>query len=180
MNLAGIDSSGGFKYIAIVVCEANKLRDVFLALNLRPGFHMRKHGINVKRKVALTFVKAVKEVPQLKTLCIQVGINHLAKSLARKYRMPRTKALNKVLRLCRREIFKLLTKFDVREVHYDSELIPVVNGFHGRTILKGPATTLADILAWINLRRNYLDVDESEAIIFINLEKKFRKMLRLD
>jgi len=163
-----------------VVCEADELKDVFLALNLRPGFHMRKHDINVKKKVALTFVNTVKKVPHLKTLCIQIGINHLARSLARKYRMPRTKALNKVLRLCRREIFKLLGKFDVREVHYDSELIPVVNGFHGRTILKGPATTLADILAWINLRRNYLDVDESEAIIFINLEKKFRKMLRLD
>ena len=180
MNLAGIDSSGGFKYIAIVVCEANKLRDVFLALNLRPGFHMRKHGINVKRKVALTFIKAVKEIPQLKTLCIQAGINHLARSLARKYRMPRTKALNKVLRLCQREIFKLLGKFDVKEVHYDSELTPAVNGFRGRTILKGPATTLADILAWINLRRSYLDIDESGAIIFINLEKKFQKMLGLD
>jgi len=179
MYLAGVDSSGKLEYIAIVACRTDKLGDVFSALSLRPGFHMSKRSRATKRKVASAFIKAAGEMSYLKTLCIRASINRLAEDLSHKYRVPFTKALNRVRHLCQKKFLKLLKRLDVREIHYDHELGPLMEGFQGKKMPKGPAMTLADILAWINLRRSDLSIDEPEAIIFIDLERELHKRLGL-
>ena len=179
MYLAGIDSSGKLEYIAIVVCKMDKLTETFKALDITEGFHMRKEGSGEKRRVAKSLVRYVNERSYLRAICIRANIIRLAEDYSHEYRTPRKRALIQVEKFCQKELLKTLKKTNVDEIHYDNELSPLVKDFQGNKKLKGPAVTLADILAWINLKGSDLNIDEPQAITFIDLEKMARERLRI-